>query len=155
MSSSSTLYFICSTFAAGTVLLHLFYAAVGMRSPSSSSSKEPYRIPTLYIPPPSPFPELEEFIKQSVIAYNLDLYHCYPETESKAARENPMDLPPVESVTRPTSPQPNGKGKSYPVGKSKGGEGMRRALEVYKHDFPHVEAILVGTRKGDPHGGQR
>ncbi|KAL5520699.1 FAD1 [Sanghuangporus sanghuang] len=136
-----------------TVLLHLFYAAIGMRS---SSSKEPYRIPTLYIPLPSPFPELEEFIKQSVVAYNLDLYHCSPphtESEPKTKPGNPRDLPPIESVTRPASPQPNGTGKEkYPVGKSKGGEGMRRALEVYKHDFPHVEAILVGTRRGDPHG---
>ncbi|KAL5514782.1 hypothetical protein ACEPAG_2098 [Sanghuangporus baumii] len=137
-----------------TVLLHLLYAAIGMRS---SSSKEFYRIPTLYIPLPSPFSELEEFIKQSVVAYNLDLYHCSPphtESEPTTKSESPRDLLPIESVTRPTSPQSNGTGKEkkYPVGKSKGGEGMRRALEVYKHDSPHVEAILVGTRRGDPHG---
>ena len=31
---------------------------------------------------------------------------------------------------------------------------MRRALEVYKETFPQIEAILVGTRRGDPHGGE-
>ena len=33
------------------------------------------------------------------------------------------------------------------------GEGMKYALSVYKTEFPHIEAILVGTRRGDPHGG--
>ncbi|EJD05325.1 adenine nucleotide alpha hydrolases-like protein [Fomitiporia mediterranea MF3/22] len=140
-----------------TVLLHLFVAALGSRN---ASLKEPYRIPTLYIPLPSPFPELEEFIKQSMTAYNLDLFHCSPpQTDappnslpSLLIKESARDLP-IESVTRPATPQPNGsKGPKYPVGKAKGGEGMRRALEVYKADFPHIEAILVGTRKDDPHG---
>ena len=31
---------------------------------------------------------------------------------------------------------------------------MRRALEAYKVAFPHIEAILVGTRRDDPHGGE-
>ena len=35
----------------------------------------------------------------------------------------------------------------------KGGEGMRLALELYKSRFPEVEAILIGTRRSDPHGG--
>ena len=49
----------------------------------------------------------------------------------------------------------NGSAKqTYPVGKARGGEGMRRALEVYKETFPQIEAILVGTRRGDPHGGE-
>lgn len=49
-------------------------------------------------------------------------------------------------------PETGGK-QAYPVGKARGGEGMRRALEVYKENFPHIDAILVGTRRGDPHGG--
>ena len=57
---------------------------------------------------------------------------------------------PVESVTRPTTPRAN---NVHPVGKALGGEGMRRALEVYKARLPHIEAILIGTRRGDPHGG--
>ncbi|KAI5120404.1 hypothetical protein M0805_000183 [Coniferiporia weirii] len=133
-----------------TVLLHLFLAALSLRNPSSTA----FRIPTLYIPLPSPFEELENFITESVSTYNLDLYHCsppHPETASGS------DMP-IESVTRPTSPfpaqldsSPNISGP-YPVGKARGGEGMRRALEVYKSEFPHIEAILVGTRRGDPHG---
>ena len=35
----------------------------------------------------------------------------------------------------------------------KGGDGMKYALKVYKSEFPEIEAILVGTRRGDPHGG--
>lgn len=135
------------------MLLHLFLAALGRRNPSLSN----FRIPTLYIPLPSPFEELEDFIAESVSAYNLDLYHCsLPPPESTSAPTLP-----IESVTRPTSPFPvrsNGESdsqKSYPVGKARGGEGMRRALEVYKSEFPHIEAILVGTRRGDPHGGKR
>ena len=30
---------------------------------------------------------------------------------------------------------------------------MKRGLEVYKVKYPNIEAILVGTRRGDPHGG--
>ncbi len=30
---------------------------------------------------------------------------------------------------------------------------MRGALELYRARFPTVEAILVGTRRADPHGG--
>jgi hypothetical protein len=39
------------------------------------------------------------------------------------------------------------------VGRARGGEGMRQALALYKLAFPDVAAILVGTRRGDPHGG--
>jgi FAD synthetase len=39
------------------------------------------------------------------------------------------------------------------AGKSKGGEGMRRGLELYKQRYSDIDAILVGTRRGDPHGG--
>jgi FAD synthetase len=33
------------------------------------------------------------------------------------------------------------------------GAGMREALESFRARFPMVEAILVGTRRTDPHGG--
>ncbi|KAF8504181.1 hypothetical protein BU17DRAFT_58299 [Hysterangium stoloniferum] len=32
--------------------------------------------------------------------------------------------------------------------------GMKYALEVYKDKFPKVEAILIGMRRNDPHGGK-
>ena len=166
----------------GTVLLHLYLAALGRRNPSQTLIS----IPTLYIPLPSPFTDLEDFIKDSVTAYNLDLYHCSPPhhhhheqeqtqgqnniTSSTSASSSTSDLP-IESVTRPTSPLPppppqpsqlksaddetkGQKASKYPVGKARGGEGMRRALEAYKVAFPHIEAILVGTRRDDPHGGE-
>ena len=31
---------------------------------------------------------------------------------------------------------------------------MRHALELYKARFPGVEAIVIGTRRSDPHGGE-
>lgn len=37
---------------------------------------------------------------------------------------------------------------------AKGGEGMKNALAVYKEKFPNIEAILIGTRRTDPHGGK-
>ncbi|KAF8523036.1 hypothetical protein JB92DRAFT_3140888 [Gautieria morchelliformis] len=41
-----------------------------------------------------------------------------------------------------------------PSGVEKGGDGMKYALKAYKNEFPNIEAILVGTRRGDPHGGR-
>ena len=44
------------------------------------------------------------------------------------------------------------KGEVHKPARAKGGEGMSRALEVYKEEFPEIEAILIGTRRTDPHG---
>ena len=41
-----------------------------------------------------------------------------------------------------------------PVGKAKGAEGMKQALQIYKETFPKISAILIGTRRSDPHGGE-
>ncbi|KDQ50972.1 hypothetical protein JAAARDRAFT_62858 [Jaapia argillacea MUCL 33604] len=128
-----------------TVVLHLYAAAVARRTAASSSPKQ---ICAIYIPVPSPFSELECFIEQSAKAYNLNLFHSPPPSTPSL---------PVESVATPRlvngAPdyvaQANGSG---PVGKAKGGEGMRRALESYKEKFPEVQAIMVGTRRSDPHG---
>ena len=102
-------------------------------------------IPALYIPVPSPFPSLETFIYDAAKAYSLDLFNC---------SAPPLASQQVESITVPSSPSSAaaispGKG---PV-KAKGGEGMRDALAAYKEQFPHIEAILIGTRRTDPHGG--
>lgn len=96
-------------------------------------------IPAIYISVPSPFPTLEDFIQEAVQLYNLDLFQCKPPAES------------VESVSTPSEGGPSEFIK--PVGKAKGGEGMRQALEIYKNRFPHITAILIGTRRSDPHGG--
>ncbi|KAH7882928.1 hypothetical protein F5I97DRAFT_1900618 [Phlebopus sp. FC_14] len=130
-----------------TVLLHLYAAALARRYPQKTGL-----IAAIYIPVPSPFPDLEEFIAESSKAYELDLFTC------ATSSEVPL---PVESVTpgtaTPTTPKQS---DSYvgsriltqPVGKARGGEGMRRALELYKTCFPHIQAILIGTRRTDPHG---
>ena len=141
----------------GTVVLHLFAAALARRNKSQLSPS--LRIPSLYIPVPSPFPELERFIDDCIRTYRLDLFRCsLPESTSPSS-----SLLPVESVTRPTTPSSmskipdDGDGTvpgPYPVGKARGGEGMRRALETYRARFPHIFAILVGTRRDDPHGGR-
>ncbi|EIN14448.1 adenine nucleotide alpha hydrolases-like protein [Punctularia strigosozonata HHB-11173 SS5] len=133
-----------------TVLLHLFVGALTRKSTEIALGKA---IPSIYIPLPSPFPEMEAFIEEAVAAYNLDLFHCPP----------PEDSPlPVESVVTPSVGASAITGLSeyfkpsqgIPVGKAKGGEGMRRALDMYKAQFPHIDAILVGTRRGDPHGAK-
>ncbi|KAG2034433.1 hypothetical protein BDR03DRAFT_924136 [Suillus americanus] len=130
-----------------TVLLHL-YAAVITRKVLSTHKP----IFALYIPDPSPFPALEEFIKIATQDYHLDLFTCNLSSDIQL---------PVESVTPGVSTPTSLKGsngyighslQTRPVGAARGGEGMRRALELYKLRFPDVQAILVGTRRTDPHG---
>ncbi|KAJ7672551.1 hypothetical protein DFH06DRAFT_1176690 [Mycena polygramma] len=122
-----------------TVLLHLYAGALARRLPPSEPVKP---IPAVYIAVPSPFATLETFIDESAKRYNLDLFHCRPASER------------VESVITPAP----GSGADYmaaapkAVGKAKGSEGMKEALEIYKNKCPHIDAILIGTRRGDPHG---
>lgn len=130
----------------GTVLLHLYAGALARRLPPGNSMKPLHAI---YIPVPSPFPDLEMFIDETVKTYNLDLYSCRPSSSQ------------VESVSTPApSPLiPPSNGTSYappprPVGNAKGGEGMLQALQTYKELFPQITAILIGTRRTDPHGGE-
>ncbi|TFK53176.1 adenine nucleotide alpha hydrolases-like protein [Heliocybe sulcata] len=116
-----------------TVLLHLYVGVLARRSSSRRKN-----IPAVYIPLPSPFPALETFIADTARAYSLDLFHSEPPDEQQ----------PVESVPKSVVNTP----ATEDLPKQKGGEGMRMALKLYKEKFPNVEAILVGTRKGDPHG---
>ncbi|KAH8083348.1 adenine nucleotide alpha hydrolases-like protein [Cristinia sonorae] len=118
-----------------TVLLHLFAASLGNRAPPNGPCK---RVSALHIPVPSPFTELMAFIDEAAESYNLDLFNCLP----------PTSLP-VESVTQPATP-----GSQNPPKPQKGGEGMKVALEHYKAKFPEIEAILIGTRRTDPHGAK-
>ncbi|KAJ7721043.1 hypothetical protein B0H16DRAFT_1386504 [Mycena metata] len=126
-----------------TVLLHLYAGALARRLPPSEPVKP---IPAVYIAVPSPFPTLETFIEDSAKRYTLDLFLCRPASDI------------VESVITPM-PAVNGAGTSYingappkAVGKAKGAEGMKQALEIYKQTHPNIEAILIGTRRTDPHG---
>lgn len=123
-----------------TVLLHLLAAVLARRR---GPSRTPPPIPAIYISVPSPFPSLEQFIHQVAKDYNLDLFQCAP------------PVGPVESVSTPSEGVPVDYTQSVkPVGTAKGAEGMRLALETYKGVFPHITAILIGTRRSDPHGAK-
>ncbi|KAJ3507496.1 hypothetical protein NMY22_g16910 [Coprinellus aureogranulatus] len=121
-----------------TVLLHLYAGAIARRLPPSQSMAP---IHALYIPVPSPFPTLEEFIADCVRTYNLDLFVCRPEDHTSS----------IESVVTPALVSREGSdyvgvniaNRPKAVGKSKGGEGMREALQRYKDRFPHISAILI------------
>ena len=126
---------------AGTVLLHLYAGAIARRLQPAETMKP---IHAIYIPVPSPFQTLEDFIAEATRLYDLDLFSCGHEA------------PEVESIV---TPAPLPAGASYvdvpkAVGKAKGGEGMLQALQTYKDRFPHITAILIGTRRTDPHGGE-
>lgn len=93
------------------------------------------------------------FIYECAKAYHLDLYRCEPPANGSLQ---------VESVTEPSSPEapfstlPEHKQKmilATTSARAKGGDGMKGALGLYKERFPHVEAIVIGTRRTDPHGG--
>ncbi|VDB85145.1 unnamed protein product [Peniophora sp. CBMAI 1063] len=115
-----------------TVLLHLFCAVLRRKCPNFNGT-----VSALYIPVPSPFRELEAFIDASAERYKLDIFHCAPPSSD-----------PVETVA--VKATVNG----HVEKKAKGGEGMRQALARYKDKFPHVQAILIGTRRTDPNGGK-
>ncbi|KAF5392821.1 hypothetical protein D9757_000829 [Collybiopsis confluens] len=130
-----------------TVLLHLFAGALGRRRSEAECSSP---IPAIYIAVPSSFPVLEEFIQDAAEAYNLDLFNCRPPQEDTIET---VVTPAASKITRGTDyihPLPRPKG----VGKAKGGEGMRQALELYKNEFPDISGILIGTRRTDPHGNK-
>ncbi|KDR77115.1 hypothetical protein GALMADRAFT_95781 [Galerina marginata CBS 339.88] len=124
-----------------TVLLHLYAGALARRLKNTETMKS---IHAIYIPVPSPFKSLEDFIDEAALLYNLDLFSCKP------------DAPQVESIVTP-APSANSSdyvNHSKAVGNAKGGEGMREALATYKEQFPHITAILIGTRRTDPHGAK-
>ncbi|KAG7442856.1 adenine nucleotide alpha hydrolases-like protein [Guyanagaster necrorhizus] len=118
-----------------TVLLYLYVAALARRLGPSEIMKP---IHGIYIAVPSPFPVLEKFIDDAADSYHLDLFHCKPPSEPV---ETNVTLSEQLEQT-PTKP------------KGKGGGGMLQALEIYKQRFPEISAILIGTRRADPHGAK-
>jgi FAD synthetase len=77
--------------------------------------------------------------------------------ESKSLQpEEAKRIPVNSSISRPTplsaaapTPAPIA---IQPVIET-GRDNMRQALHAYKDRFPHIAAILLGTRRTDPHGG--
>ena len=95
---------------AGTVLVHLVAAVLSRRSTDLSPSQQHQQLKALYVRCPSPFPQVEEFIRTSSAYYDLDLVRI--------------------------------------------SAGMKQALSEYKKSHSAVEAVIVGTRRTDPHGGE-
>ncbi len=82
---------------------------------------------------------MEAFIDEAVRLYNLNIFNC------------------TASLVETTNMRANGKDKAAApavAGKAKSGGDMKTALERYKKMFPSVSAILMGTRRTDPHGGE-
>ncbi|KAK2460806.1 hypothetical protein APHAL10511_007276 [Amanita phalloides] len=120
-----------------TVLLHLYAAALGKRL---GPSEEMAPVSAIYIPVPSPFPVLETFVEQIANDYNLALHYCrHPDDAS-----SPVSLPAAGSNLVPD--------QHATIEKAKARDSMKKALELYKLHFPHITAILIGTRRSDPHG---
>ncbi|KIJ95598.1 hypothetical protein K443DRAFT_682909 [Laccaria amethystina LaAM-08-1] len=117
-----------------TVLLHLYAGAIARRLQPSEEMKP---IHSIYIPVPLPFPSLEAFILKAEKTYNLDLFSC-------RSALSQVDTAPTTG--------PGDAVAAKAAGKITPGEGMLHALEIYKERFPQVTAILIGTRRTDPHG---
>ncbi|KAL8840663.1 MAG: hypothetical protein Q9176_003776 [Flavoplaca citrina] len=84
----------------------------------------PSALPAIYIPPSHPFDSVTAFTLSSAKKYHLRL-----------------DIHSADDC----NPQMAGKGK--------GGGAMKEAFAQYLGRNPGVEAIFVGTRRTDPHGG--
>ena len=120
------------------MLLHLYAGAIAHRLAECESMKP---IPAVYIPVSSPFTTLEDFIADSATTYSLDLFTCRhsePHLEEESGSS-------IQTDSNSTINRDN------PIGKTKGGS-MREALQLYKNHSPNTTAILIGTRRTDPHG---
>ncbi|KAL8682189.1 MAG: hypothetical protein Q9186_001726 [Xanthomendoza sp. 1 TL-2023] len=89
----------------------------------------PSALPAIYIPPTHPFDSVTSFTLFSARRYHLQLdVHSTDEHPFAAGEEN-------------------GGGRG-------GGGGMKEAFASYLGKNPKVDAIFVGTRRTDPHGGK-
>ncbi|KAL8854365.1 MAG: hypothetical protein Q9221_000852 [Calogaya cf. arnoldii] len=84
----------------------------------------PSALPAIYIPPSHPFQSVTAFTVSSAEKYHLKL-----------------DIHSADD------------GNPQSAGKGKGGAAMKEAFAQYLARNPGVEAIFVGTRRTDPHGG--
>lgn len=133
----------------GTVLLHLYAGALARRQSRQTFLQEP--IHAIYIPVPSPFPQLESFISQASKDYNLDLFKCRADLAVQTQENGHLLNKEGPKIDEPTTDEL----VTTAIPSKSGGEYMRQALQLYKDRFPNISAILVGTRRADPHGGGR
>ncbi|KAL8664942.1 MAG: hypothetical protein Q9202_002651 [Teloschistes flavicans] len=101
----------------------------------------PDRLPAIYIPPSHPFDSVTNFTLHSAARYHLNL-------DIHAENSSPS------STTSATSKGQDGRGGGGGGGGGKGEGGMKEAFAQYLVRNPGVEAIFVGTRRTDPHGGR-
>ncbi|KAF8579977.1 adenine nucleotide alpha hydrolases-like protein [Ramaria rubella] len=119
-----------------TVLLHLYAAALHHRRQTTPRQTE--AAPTTNGLKPTPISP----------AYSIPSIYIAPPSpfdELEAfisACEQRYHLSLFRTTTPPTAST------------DKGGDSMKHALETYKTQFPDIEAIFVGVRRGDPHGGK-
>ncbi|KAI4198031.1 MAG: hypothetical protein LQ350_005542 [Teloschistes chrysophthalmus] len=106
----------------------------------------PDRLPAIYIPPSHPFASVTDFTLRSAARYHLNL-DLYSDESSSSS----------QFTTTSTSTTPKGQddaGREGRGGKGKGGGSMKEAFTQYLSRNPDVDAIFVGTRRTDPHGGK-
>ena len=94
----------------------------------------------LYIPVPSPFPELEAFIYEAAKAYNLDLFRCEPPSDVSKQ---------VESVTEPSSPAAT-LSADMPFNKNVGFGRTESALSRALLALPFIGLFVLAGMKLDP-----
>ncbi|KAL8772363.1 MAG: hypothetical protein Q9194_004630 [Teloschistes cf. exilis] len=113
----------------------------------------PDRLPAIYIPPSHPFASVTDFTLRSAARYhlNLDIY-----SEDSSSSSQPATT--LSSITSKGQDAAAGAGAEGGggggKGKGKGGGGMKEAFTQYLSRNPSVDAIFVGTRRTDPHGGK-
>ncbi|ESZ95211.1 hypothetical protein SBOR_4410 [Sclerotinia borealis F-4128] len=82
-------------------------------------------------------------------------------TTTTTAKPPPLPLPPKLPSVYILSPHPfpevdtfvSSSSTHYHLSLSRYAAPMKQAFTQYLHDHPHTQAILVGTRRTDPHGG--
>ncbi|KAK5048893.1 hypothetical protein LTR84_005313 [Exophiala bonariae] len=114
----------------------------------------PTSIPSIYAKPPDPFPAVTSFVDYSSALYHLDLTHIStnpgPNKKQRSHSNPPLTQPPPKFDASQYQ-QANGGGHDLPAMKPI--VSFRDAFALYLDKHPQVQAIFVGTRRTDPHGG--
>jgi len=136
-------------------VLHTHFAQNGQRkdnsqaeAPIKPSQAFPQSIPSIYAKPPDPFPAVTSFVDYSSRIYHLDLTHIStnpgPNKKQRSHSNPPITHPP---------PKLDDLGQAHDLPKPAPIISFRDAFALYLSANPQVQAIFVGTRRTDPHGG--